>query len=193
MNPGHSIHWRRQQGVSMVVVLILLLVITLLGLAVLRGTLMGERMSANMYDRSLAFQSAESALREAEVVARGAAAAGMTVGLDCTAAGQDCPAIPTNAYAANPGGCAAYSENCWIDAPQNQVLATQPPQFYIQYMGQRDSTDELDLGSSANSNQYGGGGGVPLESVYRVFARSHDPSKDGNRAVVVLQANIAIK
>lgn len=193
MSSAQSNRWRRQQGVSLVVVLILLLVITLLGLAVLRGTLMSERMSANMYDRSLGFQSAESALRDAEVVVRGAAVSGTIVGLDCTAAGQECPSLPTNAYGANPGACAAYSENCWMDAPMNQTLATQAPQFYVQYMGQRDSTDELDLGSSANSNQYGGGGGVPLESVYRVFARSHDPSKDGNRAVVVLQANIAIK
>ena len=49
MSPWQTNHWRRQQGVSMVVVLILLLVITLLGLAVLRGTLMGERMSAIDY------------------------------------------------------------------------------------------------------------------------------------------------
>ncbi|HEY0661440.1 MAG TPA: PilX N-terminal domain-containing pilus assembly protein [Lysobacter sp.] len=60
--PGH----RRQSGVALIVVLILLMVMTLLGLASLRGTLMEERMSANLFDRSLAFQAAESALREAE-------------------------------------------------------------------------------------------------------------------------------
>ena len=193
MSPAKSNRWRGQRGVSLVVVMILLLVITLLGLAVLRGTLMSERMSANMYDRSLAFQSAESALRDAEVVVRAAAVGGTVAGLDCTVVGQDCPALPTNAYGANPGGCATFDENCWMNAPMNQTLAAHPPQDYIQYMGQRDSTDELNLGSSANSNQYGAGGGVPLESVYRIFARSHDPSADEDRAVVVLQANISIK
>lgn len=56
----------KQTGISLIVVLLLLLVMTLLGLAVLRSTLMEERMSANMYDRSLAFQATEGALREAE-------------------------------------------------------------------------------------------------------------------------------
>ena len=57
---------RRQTGASLVVVLILLLVMTLLGLAVLRGTLLEERMSANLLDRNQNFQAAEAALRQAE-------------------------------------------------------------------------------------------------------------------------------
>lgn len=60
----------RQQGVSLLVVLILLLLMTILGLAVLRGTTMEERMTANLYDRSLSFQAAESALRQGEALAR---------------------------------------------------------------------------------------------------------------------------
>jgi len=56
----------RQRGATLLVVLLLLLVVTVLGLASLRTTVMGERMSANMFDRSLGFQAAESALREAE-------------------------------------------------------------------------------------------------------------------------------
>ena len=185
MMRAKSMHWRRQRGISLVVVLILLLVVTLLGLAVLRGTLMSERMSANMYDRSLAFQSAESALREAETVVRAAAVVGLTTGVDCTAVGVECPAVPDGAYKDDTAG--------WSDASKKQALATHASQYYIQYMGQRDSTDELNLGSSANSNQYGAGGGVPLESVYRIYARSHNPQDNPDRAVVVLQANVAIK
>ena len=64
--PRHLPGRRRQSGVALIVVLILLMVMTLLGLASLRGTLMEERMSANLFDRSLAFQAAESALREAD-------------------------------------------------------------------------------------------------------------------------------
>ena len=72
----------RQSGASLIVVLILLLVMTLLGLAVLGNTLLEERMSANMFDRSLGFQAAESALREGEALV----AAGPTVpGTGCTA------------------------------------------------------------------------------------------------------------
>ena len=57
---------RRQRGVALLVVLMLLLIMTLLGLASLRGSIMEERMSANLFDRSLMFQAAESALRQGE-------------------------------------------------------------------------------------------------------------------------------
>ena len=56
----------RQRGVALAVVLILLVVMTLIALASLRGTLLEERMTANMADRSEAFQAAEAALREGE-------------------------------------------------------------------------------------------------------------------------------
>lgn len=56
----------RQSGAALAVVLVLLLVMTLLGTAVLRNTLLDERMSGNLYDRNLAFQAAEAGLREAE-------------------------------------------------------------------------------------------------------------------------------
>ncbi len=56
----------RQRGAALAVSLILLVVITIIGLASIRGTNMQERMSANMYDRNLAFQAAETGLRTAE-------------------------------------------------------------------------------------------------------------------------------
>src|SRR5690606_40260651 len=138
----------RQQGASLVVVLILLLVMTLLGLAVLRGTLLEERMSANMYDRSLAFQQAESALREAEEKVRNAVLAngnGWVIGVKCGAdpsnggaGGIDatkCGAMPANIYG---GGtvCAGASltGDCWFNATDqlgtdNNSAGT--PQYYV--------------------------------------------------------------
>ena len=53
---------RHQQGVSLLVVLILLLVMSVLGIAVLRSSAMQERMSANMVDRNQAVQAAETGL-----------------------------------------------------------------------------------------------------------------------------------
>lgn len=55
-----------QSGATLVVVLLLLLVMTLLGIASMRGVLLEERMASNMLDRSYAFQAAEFALREGE-------------------------------------------------------------------------------------------------------------------------------
>ncbi|TYT27223.1 PilX protein [Luteimonas viscosa] len=181
-----SVSQRSQRGVSLLVVMIVLVVMTIVGLAGIRSTLLRERMSANMYDRSLAFQSAESALREAELAVRQAVLAGTPIGTDCSAVGASCPIPPADTYTggANPD---------WVDGTATQELAAGAPQYFIQFLGQRDSTDELNLGFSAGANQYGGGGGVPLESFYRVIARSHDPAVAADRSVVVLHSNIVIK
>ena len=61
---------RHQSGVSLIVVLLLLVIVTLLGIASLRGAIMQERMAANTTARSMSFQVAEGGLRQAEVIAR---------------------------------------------------------------------------------------------------------------------------
>ena len=58
--------FRPQRGVALIIAMILLVIMSLLALASLRGTLMQERMSSNTYDRDLAFQSAEAGLRMGE-------------------------------------------------------------------------------------------------------------------------------
>lgn len=55
-----------QQGAALVISLIFLLVITIVAVAGTRSTTMQERMAGNTRDRNLAFQAAESGLREAE-------------------------------------------------------------------------------------------------------------------------------
>lgn len=57
---------RRQRGIVLAVALIMLVVITLLGVSAMQVTSLEERMAGNMRDRSLAFQSAEAALRDGE-------------------------------------------------------------------------------------------------------------------------------
>lgn len=57
---------RREKGSALIVGLILLLVITLLAITGMRNTIMQERMAGNMYDRNLAFQASEGALRAGE-------------------------------------------------------------------------------------------------------------------------------
>jgi type IV pilus assembly protein PilX len=61
---------QRQRGASLAVVLILLLLMAMLCASSLRGTAASERMAAASYDRELAFQAAETALREAEELLR---------------------------------------------------------------------------------------------------------------------------
>ena len=57
---------RAQRGVVLYVSLLLLLVLTLIGLAVTRNTTFDERMAATQRDHDLAFQAAEAALRDGE-------------------------------------------------------------------------------------------------------------------------------
>jgi type IV pilus assembly protein PilX len=56
----------RQRGISLVIGLVLLLIVTLLALGSMRGVVLQARMSGSTHDRSLAFEAAEAALREAE-------------------------------------------------------------------------------------------------------------------------------
>lgn len=60
------VSFRHQRGVSLLVVLLLLVVMSILGVAVLRSSGMQERMSANMVDRNEAIQAAETGLLVAQ-------------------------------------------------------------------------------------------------------------------------------
>ena len=64
MQTFHSPH--RQRGAILVTSLLLLIVLTVLGVAMMRMTTMQERMTGNTRDLNLALQAAEAALREGE-------------------------------------------------------------------------------------------------------------------------------
>lgn len=57
---------KSQQGSALIVALVMLLVISLIGVAGIQSTAMQDRMAANLLDKNLAFQAAEAAAREAE-------------------------------------------------------------------------------------------------------------------------------
>lgn len=185
----------RQRGISLIVILMLLLVMTLIGLAVLRTTLLQERMSANLRDRSLSFQTAEAALRDAEEFINTENAKGNVVGFNCTAAGSQCPAIPENTYTGNiSSGCSSGAENCWVNATGSQAVTRMIGQYYIQYLGERVGVNQesLGAGSSASQSQYGAAEEISAEKYYRIIARSSDPSRNDERAFVVLQTAVII-
>lgn len=57
---------KKQNGATLVVSLVILVVVTVLGLASMRSSNLELKMSASARDRSVAFQNAESALRKLE-------------------------------------------------------------------------------------------------------------------------------
>jgi len=56
----------RQRGISLMLSLVLLVVLSLLGLSAMQNGTLQERMSNNLRDRNIALQAAELALRDAE-------------------------------------------------------------------------------------------------------------------------------
>lgn len=71
MSTQHSLnisHRHKQQGVALITVLFMLLLMIIIGMAGMRTTTLEEKMSANLRDQTIAFQAAESAISEAELV-----------------------------------------------------------------------------------------------------------------------------
>jgi type IV pilus assembly protein PilX len=178
--PG--IRARTQRGVALVVALVLLLVATLIGLAASRGTVLQERMSSNSYDRSLAFQRSEAALRAAEAAITTDSSIAVLGGVDCSIVA--CPIVPANAFT---GTSAA-----WRDVPAifdvNNALTPGIPQYHIALMGMGPA-DGAGQDENAAANE---GIETPLSNVafYRVTARSSNPTTLGGRSIVVLQATV---
>lgn len=59
---------RSQQGMVLIVGLVMVLLLSIIGLAAIRGSGLQETMAGNMSDRNVAFQTAESGLRVCEAL-----------------------------------------------------------------------------------------------------------------------------
>lgn len=134
-----------------------------------------------MYDRSLAFQRAEAALRAAEEA--------ITDNWDIDElGGEDCSPESTNLCGALPDADAEWIE---VDDRHDLNDARTPgtPEYFIQFMGTGTSENNLDLGSNADSAMYGSN--PPDDAAfYRVTARSSAPADAGDRSIVVLQSTV---
>ena len=171
----------RQRGVALAVVLILLLVMTVLVLASIRGSLMKERMSANMYDRSLAFQATEAALREGEAVAAGRPplpASGCSNGLCARSAPTDAPRWLASGFWDDDSGN-------WRETTVEIGTLTVKPRFIVELLDDSipasgSCTTSVDVSPDAACSG--------TEQRYRITARS----QAANRAEVVLQSIYAV-
>jgi type IV pilus assembly protein PilX len=174
-----------ERGATLVVVLVLLLLMTLLGLASLRGTLLEERMTSNLLDRSIGFQNAEAALREAEALVT---ATTTIPGTGCNAQGICATPLATATERWVDTAFAGWRTSTAISAAD----APNRPQYIVEYMGEFPDIVDNQLNRSANEAQYGTQGGVQLRRYYRVTARSRDPGAN-DRSFVVLQSTIAVR
>lgn len=151
-----------QQGMALVVGLLLLLAITLIAVAGMRGTNLQERMVSNLYDRELVFNIAEAGVREAEAI-------------------LDTP-TELSALLARPGFHdvpAAASQERWLDGDTKWATAAVDlnqlgggkPQYIVEYMGFSPSPPGCDRGSTIPQNC--------LAETYRITARVSLPDRAG--------------
>lgn len=177
---------RGQRGVALVIALILLVVITLVGLAAVSGTILQQKMAANLYDRQVAFQDAEAALR---IAAQRIATNPTDLARNCQAGGIICPANPFTD--SNLDKTKIFTVQRGTGPGQFTVgnAAAGQPQYVIESLGDWNNVDsDTGFGQTANAHNYGAQGKSSTAVYYRITVRSGDPSKVGGRAVVTLQA-----
>lgn len=176
---GHAPGAGRQRGISLLVVLLLLVVTSLLGIAVLRSSAMQERMSANMRDRSIAMQAAEAAIRFAQT-----RLAAPIAGRPVDQTWDDLDAVPTTAECASMGICpAGTTVGTWMSVPAaNYDASTLPvaPEYWIEYLGVTQG--RLAAGEDTRSEE----GPDNQTPMFRITARS----RAAGRAEVMLQTNV---
>lgn len=177
----------RQRGIALAVALILLIIVTLIGLAAVRGTTVQQRMTANFYDHELAFQNAEAGLRAGQaLLTAGTANTRNCLNTHCDANPFADPNLDTTLIQTATAGEYTAGSN-----------APGQPQFIIELICTTCSTagSTSNFQQSANFQSYGtqplGGNSAQF---YRITARSCDPASDActGRAVVTLQALFAV-
>ena len=155
---------RKNTGVALFISLVLLLVLTILGVSVVQTTSLEIRMARNEHDTLLAFEAAESALRDAEVV------------LDAT----------TSTFAYNDTGVgglwdqpdmndanrwenvAIWSDGRSIIAPSavSAVASQAAPRFMIEHI----ASVQRDENAYQQDNEYNSAGSADSVEVFRVTA-----------------------
>lgn len=164
---GNTALAKSQQGVALVISLVLLVLVTILALAGARTANLEEKMAANGYDRNLAFQAAEAALREAEI---SVAASRPTPASGSSCSNGICPQ-PVN------GATPRWEDQSftgWTNATVSLgTLAGTTPQYFIEYLGSSFPCRDGESPPSLFCKRY------------RITARSH-PGTD--RATVTLQS-----
>lgn len=201
-NNRHIPHSLRQRGVALVVALVLLVVVTLVGLAAIRGTGLQEKMAGNTFDRAQAFQLTEAALdlasRTVVLANPGPTSAncGNAGNGDCQVGITDCTAAP--GCVDNPATDTATNYP-WVQIPLNLNIGGtanvaslvsmygNQPSYLVQYMGQCSNTGGGKFQFTNDQNNQGGGGSLHVTSqCYRITARGGAASPD--RSQIVLQA-----
>jgi len=187
----------RQRGVALVITLIVLVIVSILSVSSIRTTTLQERMSGNILDREITFQSAESVLRLAEAAVANNPSFQAHSGVDCSSTAAVCQPDPLQVPDANWRSLAVNPQGGGANQIGNNQFLVGTPQYLVQYMGASPEQDPDDLGQnlSANVRQYGGdlANGAPVSDVFRITVRNVDPDQGTDRSFVMLQSTIRVR
>lgn len=159
----------KQQGIALVISLLLLLAITLVAVSSMQSSLLQERMSANLYDRQLSYQQVEAALLEAEVILN----VNDPVALIDGAGVYDLPVA---------GAEDRWNDSSlvWLPATALNAESTTSAVYLIEYMGDWPYPPECADVASKDKISVG-----CLSPTFRITART---VSDNGRAAVMLQS-----
>lgn len=164
-------HGHRESGAVLVVSLVFLLIITILAIGSMRSSVLEEKMAGNTGDRNLAFQSTESAVREAEVFIEGIVSLGNFTG----AAGLFGQTHIEPDYT-DPA--------TWTDGGFHVVAGTdfgsyQPPRYFI-----KQHTVVAGTEGALNMSGYGDNKGSGDVTIFRITARGTGASADSAEVIL---------
>ena len=178
MRQSSGLAGRRQQGIALATALILLIVVTLVGIAAVSGTIMQQKMTSNYYDREVAFQAAEAGLRQGESAVQ--TAAGPSVFRDCSPTSSlKCGSNPFSDTTINPTSVTKTAYN------PGTIAGGVEPQYVVEYLG-NFTVPPANVQQVSNCSGYAPCGINQTANFYRITARS-GPADVGGRASVTLQ------
>lgn len=134
-----------QQGAVLMVSLMILLMLTLIGVSAMQGSTLQEKMTGNLRDSSVAFQTAESALRDGEAFIESTAAVSA---FSSTATNGTYGEFETPPDPFDPATWT--NNNTSIDGTAVFGVSV-TPRFFIRYTGTEDTTASLKLGQTYNT------------------------------------------
>jgi type IV pilus assembly protein PilX len=164
-----------EQGAALVVSLIILVIMTMLGLAAIRGVTQQERMAGNSQSRGVSFQATEKALRDIEEKVE-------SIHPRITQTSGTCAAVSTVMTCGIPSTSAdpRWRDSGFTDWEDWTAVGTGSlaitPEYFVEYLGNTYSCNPNDSAAPINCLRYritvrtgGGASGraqVMLQSIY---------------------------
>jgi type IV pilus assembly protein PilX len=162
---------QKEHGAVLIVSLIMLLIVTMIAVSSMQGTVMEEKMAGNTRDRNLAFQTAESSLREAENYVEGLASMGTFAGSGGLYGLTDSEPYYTDAATWND-----TSYHVVGSAPYGSYAA---PRYFVKHYTTVKGTE-----GALNMSGYGDNKGTGDITIFKVTARSTGASADSAEVIL---------